>query len=73
MKAKLDREQQGIKKIKGVEMELRGRIKGKDRTSKKKVVYGKQEQGNRLSRISYGEEYMITKFGVLNLRVKVAR
>lgn len=73
MKAKIDRELVGRKKIKGVEMELRGRIRGKDRASKKEVEYGKQEQGNRLSKISYGEEAIITKYGVLNVRVKTAK
>lgn len=73
MKAKIDRELVGRKKIKGVEMEIRGRIRGKERASKKEVEYGKQEQGNRLSKISYGEEAIITKYGVLNVRAKSAK
>lgn len=73
MKAKIDRELVGRKKLKGVEMEIRGRIRGKDRSSKKEVEYGKQEQGNRLSKITYGEEPIITKYGVLNIRVKCAK
>lgn len=73
MKAIIDRNLVGRKKLKGVEMEIRGRIRGKDRASKKEVEYGKQEQGNRLSKITYGEEAIITKYGVLNVRVKCAK
>jgi hypothetical protein len=51
MKAQIDREQIGEKRVKGVVVKLSGRIRGVNRGQVKVVKVGKQNQQDRLSRV----------------------
>ena len=70
MKARIDREQTGEKRVVGVTMKLIGRIRGADRASKKEVKVGKQRQQNRMSRITEASGAVQTKHGIMGLRVQ---
>jgi len=72
MKAKIDQEQTGEKKVKGVEMQIVGRIKGANRASKKEIKYGKQNQQDRVSKIDQGAGGINTKYGTVGIRIKRA-
>lgn len=47
MKAKIDKGQRGEIRVKGVRMEIGGRIKGATRARKKVIIVGKQNQQDR--------------------------
>ena len=70
MKAIIDREQTGERRIAGVTMVLVGKIKGKDRASKRVIKVGRQRQQNRRSRITADCSAIQTKHGTLGLRVQ---
>ena len=54
-------------------MELRGRVNGAARAQKKVVQYGHLFQQHTHSLIEYSAETMITKYGVLGLRVQCGK
>lgn len=53
MKARIDREITGQRKIKGVRVVVKGRLGGRERKSKRVAQYGKQGLQEKLSRIDY--------------------
>ena len=72
MKAKIDREQTGEIHIKGIHMEIAGRIKGVNRALKKVIKMGKQNQQDRQSEIGLGAGGVNTKYGTLGVKVQCA-
>lgn len=73
MKAQIDREIVGEQEIKGLRIQMKGRIRGKDRKQKKVARYGEQNQQNILSRIDYGAGEVRTKYGVMGIKVQSAK
>ena len=70
MKAKVDQEQTGERRVAGITMSLYGKIKGKERATKKVIKVGRQRQSNRRSRMTGSRGAIQTKHGVLGLRVQ---
>lgn len=70
MKAKIDYEIVGKRKVVGVRVAIKGRLRGMSRKRKRVVQYGKQLQQNRVSRISYGAGVIYTKYGTIGVKVQ---
>lgn len=73
MKAKIDREVVGKQRIKGLRIEMNGRIRGKERKQTKVALLGGQDQQDILSRIDYAAGEVRTKFGVMGIKVQSAK
>lgn len=69
MEAQFDKVYYGIPKIKGLRIQLKGRIRGSKRSRKIVKFTGKLALANRLSRISYNSSAIITKYGSLGIKV----
>ena len=72
MRARIDQEQTGERRVKGVEMQIIGRIKGANRASRKVIKQGRQDQQDRQSQITEGRGTIQTKFGTIGIRVQCA-
>lgn len=70
MKAKIDYEIVGKRKVIGVRVAIKGRLRGMSRKKKRVVQYGKQLQQDRVSRISYGAGVLYTKYGTIGVKVQ---
>lgn len=73
MKAQIDKGIIGEQRIKGLKLEMKGRIRGKDRKQKKVARYGGQDQQDILSRIDYAMGEVRTKYGVMGIKVQSAK
>lgn len=73
MKARIDKGIVGEQRIKGIKIEMKGRIRGKDRKQKKVARYGGQDQQDILSRIDYAAGEVRTKYGVMGIKVQSAK
>jgi len=72
MKAKLDKVQNGRKKIVGLVTQLNGRIRGSSRSRKLVYTWGKQGQQDRLRRIDYSAGAVNTRYGTLGVKIQCA-
>ena len=70
MKARIDREQIGKRKVRGVRVVVKGRLRGMSRKRKRVAEFGKQSQQDRLSRIDYGAGVIYTKSGTIGVKVQ---
>lgn len=73
MKAQIDKEQVGGRKMKGIKIVVKGRLRGSNRKKKKVLQYGRQNQQDRLSRIEQGAGAIMTKHGTLGVKVQSAK
>ena len=73
MKARIDKGIVGEQRIKGIKIEMKGRIRGKDRKQKKVARYGGQDQQDILSRIDYAAGEVRTRYGVMGIKVQSAK
>lgn len=72
MKAKLDKVQNGKKKVVGLVTQLNGRIRGSTRSRKLVYTWGKQGQQDRLRRIDYTAGAINTRYGTLGVKIQCA-
>mgnify|MGYP002655003577 CR=1 FL=1 len=72
MRAKIEQEQRGEWRIKGVVMEMVGRVRGAGRARRKLIKRGRQDQAERYSRITEGRGVVQSKYGTVCIRVQCA-
>lgn len=73
VKAQIEKEQIGRQRMKGIKIEVKGRLRGSNRRRKKVMQYGRQNQQDRRSRIEQGAGVIYTKYGILGMKVQSAK
>lgn len=73
VKAQIEKEQIGRQRMKGIKIEVNGRLRGSNRRRKKVMRYGRQNQQDRRSRIEQGAGIIYTKYGIIGMKVQSAK